>query len=169
MGHCCFLSEQKDQTGPLPKEDMMMWSHYGNGLRGFRVSYDIDKLLESLPEIGGYFINYVNEPEKINVTRFRSFIGDPSGPRFEHSTLEHAFLTKHEAWRYESEFRLRHENCGKIGFDPEAIESITFGEKMPDPQVNILKKILQAQSQDIKFYNAKVSTQNYEIKYLPTL
>lgn len=97
QGHCCFLSERTANPAPSHTQEILMWSHYGNGLRGFRITYDINKLINSLPDVDVYFVNYVSEPETVDVTAFYSFRDNMSGPRYEYSHLSKSFISKHKA------------------------------------------------------------------------
>jgi hypothetical protein len=147
-------------------EEINMWSHYGDGLNGFRITYDPIKIF-SIPNISARFIKYQDHPEEIDATkevgdRFR----DPSGPRRDQALRHELFGIKGTAWAYEREIRIRIEKPGKIPCPENSIIAITFGAKMPEDQRSIIRNLTLLHNHSAKFYEARRSDKEYKIEDL---
>ena len=131
------LSLEKDNhTFPAPLNNMLMWSHYANGFKGFCIEFNFHKLTNSLMELNNSDIatspvNYALDGTlpKIKIKTFmQSTIDNSDALSFE---IFSAFVTKEKSWVYENEIRLISEKGGKLQYDPECINAIYVSEKAP--------------------------------------
>lgn len=169
FGFCCFLSglERNELT---INQEMMMWGHYSDGLRGFRIIYDASTLIASIPSADIYPINYTDEPPRVNLASYMYETRiSPSGPRFRHSFGQNVFTTKHSSWSYEREIRLRRPEAGPCPFDRNAIIGVDFGSKMSLAQIKVIKALLAHLPNQPTYRIAHISPDSYRIAYSPCL
>lgn len=146
-------------------EDLRMWSYYGDGLRGIRVTYDPHKILLS-EELTIAAITYQEKPDRVDATAFCAELYYGSGPRYKASILPKRFLTKGIFWSYEKEIRLKIERPGKYFIQDNSVSSVTFGCKMPEEQKEMIKHIATYKNPNIKFYEARMSDSDFLIEYV---
>ena len=108
--------------------NMLMWSHYGDGLKGFCIHYDAKELYSSLKELNPSSIfatckvDYDKKPREIDLL---------SASEEDDISYVKALQIKHEQWGYECECRIF---CNQIGlqyFSRNSVKSIFIGDKMP--------------------------------------
>ncbi|MDX1490821.1 MAG: DUF2971 domain-containing protein [Pseudohongiellaceae bacterium] len=117
------------------ESNMLMWSHYADGFKGFCIHYDLQKLHSSLRAMnpGKKFewcsVNYLDKPHKINFVE-----------SIEKETIEalRSIQSKHSQWRYECEIRILASQTGAFSFSPSAVKTIYVGERMPREQKDLL-------------------------------
>ena len=164
--YCCFFSEIEAKRSP--QEVALMWSHYGNGLRGMRVTYDTKRLIGSIQQdVRATFIEYSKTPRRINLLEEYSGITGPKGPRWSAELFSESPSTKSEIWKYESEFRIVSQLPGAVAFDPAAILRVDLGEKMPDSQKRVVSMLMHQVNPTAKIYIAKVRPRSFDIDYMP--
>jgi len=144
-GVACF-SEKVD--------DILMWSHYSDGHKGYCLEFDTtcDPFNHALP------VEYeVNLPE-INILSF--VLSD------EYSEIMKIFKTKYEQWEYEKEWRIFHDEAGKLyGYDAPALTGIYFGSEIPYSHLEILALILQGQNPNVNLYKMHKNEHKYSVYY----
>ena len=96
-------------------DDLLMWSHYANGHRGFCLEFP-----SSIQEV------FFGRAQPVVYSANRS-IFDPRAP--EDKQVEDVVLTKSEHWMYELEWRvIDHENGeGLCEFPAETLAGVIFG------------------------------------------
>lgn len=146
-------------------EDISLWSHYGDGLRGVRITYDPLKL-KQLKCISSSFVRYQDDPEIIDATahvrKWKAFYRE----RWIHSQSLTMFTTKATLWSHEREIRIRTYTQGKVNIQPNSIKSITFGSKMPKYRRVLLIAAARQNNPDAKFYVASISNKEFKIEYV---
>lgn len=165
LGFCCFLSGlEKNRLSTA--QEIMMWSHYSDGLRGFRIIYDTSKLIKSVPSADIYPITYTETPPNVDLALYvYETQVSPSGPRYRHSFAQNVFSTKHISWSYEREVRLRRPESGPCPFDKDSIIGVDFGSKMTLSQIRIVKALLSHLNQKPEYRIAHISGSSYRITY----
>ena len=119
--------------------DIMMWSHYAHGHRGFCLEFDTSQL----PFSEALDVSYVDKPPVINPVDV--LIQEPSEDE-SHELLRAFVLTKARCWSYEQEWRLRHKEPSKrYGYsDPEGntpLAGIYFGAEMDPAHKDIIGRV----------------------------
>ncbi|TEW43193.1 DUF2971 domain-containing protein [Psychromonas algicola] len=168
---CCF-AQDRVETKESALQNKLMWSHYANGLRGFCIEYNKQKLIEELHKTLGSkplyaSIKYgklkkyqaeellINSVNNIDNSNFHLGIG--SIPTM-----------KSDEWAYENEFRLIVENSSLNNIYSEAIQSITIGDKMSDYKKNTLLSIIKSNERiNCEIHKAVINTNSFEIEIIP--
>ncbi|MCD9527242.1 DUF2971 domain-containing protein [Photobacterium carnosum] len=126
--------------------DPLMWSHYSDGMKGICIAYDIDDL-----ESTGLELKEVIYKEIIHEVDFFKTNEDykRSGANFNSKELSDIYISKHNRWEYEGEYRSilwpeTHE-IGKLGVQHKipdtAIKAIIYGHRISDLDLCTLKQL----------------------------
>jgi len=159
-------NQENQQTLTIRKnhEEISLWSHYGNGLRGIRITYD-PLIFKRIGDVSSSLIKYQDHPETIDATHearkrkaYHKEIWD------EHES-QRSFTTKASSWSYEREIRIRCRTQGKVTIPMNGIVSISFGSKMPPYQRSAVVNAAKQNNPNIRFYLAKISDSSFKIEY----
>jgi len=142
-------------------ENMLLWSHYSNGLRGFCIQFDARKLYESLQEenqdckFAWAKVEYVNKPHEIDAFSF-----------VENTNFDYLkqLQKKHEQWGYECECRIVSNKVGLKKYCPSAIDKIYIGEKISEAEERLLLTVLEQHYPQVEIFKVKVDDKSYGIK-----
>ncbi len=149
VGCCCF-SERNDH--------ILMWSHYGNGHRGFCLEFDTSFIpfRENL-----FKVTYSNEYPKWKIAS----IASNAEKGFKEDDIRH-LLHKYETWKYEKEWRIFHNEAKKLfGYEVGALKAVYFGLSASFTDIEIVCLILLGQNPNIKFYKAARDGKPYRLKF----
>ncbi len=138
-GVACF-SEKMD--------DILMWSHYADGHKGFCLEYDTRFLPFSKAVPVEYSETYptINPLEDIN------------------NLLIQLAITKSIGWSYEEEWRIFHEVGNKeFGVPVDALTGVYFGCEMPYVHKEVIALVLR--DAPTKLYEARISETNFELEF----
>jgi hypothetical protein len=180
-GFFCALSEPKknsaaDELDKCPDqarrdeirrnhEDISLWSHYGDGLRGVRITYDPLRL-KHISHSSAALVKYQDSPEPIDATmevrKRKAYYKD----RWNFSQSLMLFNTKATLWSNEREVRIRIGKQGKVDIPPDSIKYITFGSKMPAYRRILMIAAARQNNPDAKFYEARISSKEFKIEYV---
>ena len=141
-GIACF-SEKAD--------DILMWSHYSDGHRGFYLEFDtrFEPFSKSLP---------VKYSETLPILSPRDKTIPP---------LMILATTKSIGWSYEKEWRAFHEEGDKeFGIDVETLTGVYFGSAMPYVHKEVISLILR--DSPTKLYESKISKSEFKVKFQQT-
>lgn len=138
--HCCFIQDDK-VTGKEALRNKLMWSHYADGMRGYCIEFEKEKLLDCLQvdksnHISSGDMFYGNLSEISLLQCFEEYLDNPS------VDLGKILQSKSSEWSYENEFRISSVKQ-KVIFDISCITSITIGFKMTLEQKNTLFTLLK--------------------------
>jgi len=162
-GYCCLVNDHEI----VDESDILMWGHYGNGLKGFKVIFDSKMLIASLPtDIARAPILYGKSIPTLDILQHsRASAGAMQDGEKAKAVLDATthIRTKHHAWSYEKEYRFISPTPGAHKFASSSIKQVVFGEKMPASQRKVLSSVLTANSPDIVFLTAKVSKGSYDL------
>ena len=146
--------------------DILMWSHYANGHRGFVLQFDTEALFE----------NFKQRPQKVFYPPEESY---PSIKDFNERNCTHMFLiTKSSHWGYEEEWRiLMHiedkdnpEGDRKVyKFKKGLITGIILGCKMEDQSKEEISEWIREYQPQIKIYDAVKDDNFYNINTAPEI
>lgn len=146
-------------------EDISLWSHYGDGLRGVRITYDPLKL-KQISYISSSLVKYQDDPKPIDATaevrKRKSYYRD----RWNNSESLTMFTIKATLWSNEREIRIRTYKQGKVKIQPNSIKAITFGSKMPMYRRVLMIAAARQNNPDAKFYVASISNKEFKIEYV---
>lgn len=146
--------------------DILMWSHYAKGHRGFVLQFDTKALLE----------NFKPPPQEVFYPPKESF---PSIKDFNERNYTYMFLiTKSSHWEYEREWRIlmqiededNPEEEGKnYKFKNGLITGIILGCEMKDPNKKKISEWIREYQPQVKIYNAIKDENFYNIKTAPEI
>jgi hypothetical protein len=154
----------KDVSNTKAYENILMWSHYANGHKGYCVKYKFDEDFDSKSGLNMRFqpVVYAKRGEKIDI----------DDKKIE---IDLGYCTKQYLWEYENEVRL-------IAYMPEVqshfspiplgdscrIDAIYFGVKCNDNNIRTIKNILK--DTDISFYRMDYNINDvYNLKAIPAI
>ena len=149
---------------------MALWGHYANGLRGYCVEFDFQKLLESLGsqgkglDIGSSDVSYSDflRPVISLKAYLEGFIAKKQNKAMEE--IQVAFSTQHAGtWAYEQEVRLFGQEKGQYHFDPDCIRAVYLGEKMPEEEKQTIKACLESKGTPIEI--AEICIDVFDVNY----
>ena len=130
-------------------KSLPLWAHYGKNHTGIILIFDSEKssLFSNLQPV-----EYIKKR-----------------PQICPDNLERILLTKHKAWKYESEYRLI-KKTGGISYNLEdSLVGIILGEKMDENLKQEIINKLESKNKSIEVYLAKSSLETYKINYMKVL
>lgn len=146
-GVACF-SERND--------DLLMWSHYGGGYKGFCLEFDTSFDAFRM-------LNQVRYLPKLPVLSLSSILLD----RDLYPVLE-LFCTKSKAWKYEREWRAIHLVAGtEFCYKASALKGIYFGPDIDTQSIETVCKILVGQNETVKFWRGRRSLKEFRVLFDP--
>lgn len=142
---------------------ILMWSHYSDNHKGMCLEFDTSYELFSKAmkvEYGKEFpsVNPLIYFKNDNIDKFKFF---------------KPILSKYKDWSYEKEWRIFHKESNKLfGYELDSLKAVYFGCNVQFVDIELVSLILQSQNQNVKFYKAKKSEENYtlnfeEFEYVP--
>jgi hypothetical protein len=143
-GVCCF-SEKRD--------DLLMWSHYADGHRGFCL--ELDGSLDPFSQA-----RKVTYADKVPLVNPLGLLLDPK----KFSPLEAMMLTKSIHWAYEHEWRLLHIEPNRPHTYPwKALRGVYLGAAMPNEQREIIALILQGSPTNL--YQMRTAQAGFSLEF----
>ncbi|MUK26584.1 DUF2971 domain-containing protein [Aliivibrio fischeri] len=154
-----------------PITDNLMWSHYADGLRGFCLVFDSQKLQADIHKASDRVIrpvkvSYQNTP---NIIDINEFIESPA--MLGVSELNYidyvvgTIASKSESWRYENEFRILSMSDSNLhGYSVSSLCEIIIGDKMPEDQQKLVTGIGKSVNPDMIIKRAKLKENSYLIE-----
>jgi hypothetical protein len=138
-----------------------LWSHYGDGLRGFCIKYDAKVFFESLKELNNKAtfdsapVNYVKKPHEVDTYSMST-----------KNSLNYikSLQNKHEHWSYECECRILCNSSGFKMFLPEAVHSIFIGGKMLSNQESLLIDVIEKNYPIVEICQVFIDENSYGVK-----
>ena len=154
-------------SADIPNDDrshvanMIMWSLYADGFKGFCIKFNAKELYRSLRELNAEDkfsytkVNYVTQPHEIDL--FSLVHKD----NFDYLK---ALQCKHEQWMHECECRILCTSTGLKEISQKSIEAIFFGGKISDKDEIDLIEIMENSFPETPIFRVKLDDQSYGIK-----
>lgn len=165
------LSLAKDShEHPAPLNNMLMWSHYANGFKGFCVEYDYEKLKTSIEtnaniELATSQVKYATDG-KLPTAQMKTFMQSTIDDSRDFSLeILSAFTKKEQSWSYENEVRFMSEKGGKHYYSPDCINAVYISEKTPNWLKSSLLSNLSLKKADIKIYLVGLHPREYKFGF----
>ncbi|CAI1716201.1 DUF2971 domain-containing protein [Serratia quinivorans] len=139
----------------------LMWSHYADGLKGFCIKFNGERLYNSFIELNKdkkikyAYIRYEEEMHKVN---FIDFFGNTS------KSLDGALHTKHKMWDYECEIRFLTGNNGYVNYSQDSVESVYIGVRMPSEQKKLLVDVIKHNYPNAKIHVVRFHKSSFSIE-----
>ncbi|WP_010424014.1 DUF2971 domain-containing protein [Anaerophaga thermohalophila] len=131
---------------------ILMWSHYANAHTGFCVGFDSKKLFNFFTDGGP--VNYEKDFPLIKPTESKS-----------EQWMKQIF-SKSDIWDYEVEYRLHKQKAPKTicKIPKETIKKIIIGYKMPQSDMDDLKKIINCELPHVNLYKTEPAKNEYKLE-----
>lgn len=140
-------------------DDLLMWTHYADGLRGFCIEFDskadflryaakvhyknnLPNASDAIKKLLEIDMAYFKNNENTVMEKFKKLI-------------DIAILSKLKHFCYEKEWRIADRRKDLLSYKPLDVSNIIFGELMKDEQKNLIKTILKDKYPHIK--NTKIA------------
>jgi len=135
--------------------DILMWSYYTDGHKGFCLEYNTD--YEPFSRI--IKVDYDKSFPKIDLSKILNENDNQL------RLAEVFFGTKFNKWKHEEEWRVIHEK-NKIQYTlmPNALSAVYFGTKMDFTSLQIISLIVKGQNPNTKLYQMNEVSGEYKIK-----
>lgn len=143
------LSSEKDGR-PHPLGNPLMWSHYGDGFKGFCIQFDAERLMSAMNEHGAWPLVVQYEEKRPSINAFRFFeVWGKEGEEYPFTTeqiVQKSLATKSFPWAYEGEIRFVHARVKDqtLSYPVDAIRKVVISENGPALKVRELKKALKS-------------------------
>lgn len=170
---CKILSlslARKNIDFPAPLNNMLMWSHYTNGFKGFCIEFDYEKLKKSLDkenniELASSKVDYASDGKLPIVTlkKFMESIIDDS--KESSQEILKSFTRKEQSWSYENEVRFISFKGGKLSYDPRCINAIYISDKTPNWLRSSILSSVAIKKAGIKIYLVRLHPSEYKFGF----
>jgi hypothetical protein len=158
---CCFCGHSL-----CPSDEVLMWAHYSDGLRGLRFSLDTDLLVEKTIEISK--VQYLKHIAALNLKNFLTKNKDSIS-----NALELSLGSKRKSWEYEQEYRwfvdvrdVRQTTEGLfVPINLNAIKRIDFGAKCSLEVVSEISKRVRDLGLKAELKRAVLDAVDFKLKY----
>lgn len=142
-------------------ENMIMWSLYADGFKGFCIKYNAKELYNSLKDLNpddnfAYTkVNYVTKPHEIDLFSF-----------VHRSNFDYikALQNKHSQWSHECECRILCSRTGLKEISRNSIEAIYVGEKIELEDELAIIEIANQAYPNIDIFKVKIDKETYGIR-----
>jgi len=122
-------------------DDILMWSHYADGHKGFCIELE-----------GNATKTFLKRAQEISYQQKLPIIN-----YFERDWLPKLLMTKSEHWRYEEEWRIiQVDGPGEYGIPEGVLTGVIFGCLMPEDHKNKIIAWSKKRKNRIRFYQAKI-------------
>lgn len=160
-GICAFSKARKNQ---------LMWSHYADEHKGVCIGFKEQKIRPEGSSIFPIDVTYQDKyPFEKIIERFNYFENFPGENSLETVTgdiLLSILGTKYTSWKYERERRLVFYQSVAHRFEPEAVNSITFGLRMAERDRQTLRNLLSGvEWNHVKWFQSIKSATKYSLEF----
>jgi DUF2971 family protein len=152
---------QREQRGiaclSVTLTDIMMWSHYAAGHRGFCLEFDTS----FLPFSKALEVTYSQTLPSINPL---DVLLNQPGDDENNDILRMFVLTKASCWSYEQEWRLMHAEPSKLfGYGNGPLTGIYFGAEMPRPDRDAIALATREAAPSIQLHEIVRDTRSFTL------
>lgn len=133
-------------------DDILMWSHYADGHKGFCLEFEDDS-----PN------SFLNRAKKVTYQKELLVLNS-----FDESWVRKLLATKSDRWSYEEEWRIIEVDGAGIAGLPEGILSgVIFGCQICDKHINKIISWLDRRTKPIRLYRAKMKSDVFGLDIVP--
>lgn len=160
-GICSFSKARKNQ---------LMWAHYADEHRGVCIGFKEHLIRTETSNIFPIDVTYQDEyPFDEIIKRLDYYEQFPDTNNFASiaGDIFYSVLgTKYTSWCYERERRLVYAKSQAIKFDPQAVNSIAFGLRMPERDKQTLRQLLSGSEwKHVQWFQAVKSKTKYALEF----
>lgn len=150
-----FLEKRGVSCFSEKKDNLLMWSHYGDGGKGFGLEFSTsDDTFQKIRKVC-----YSDKIPEINIVTMLCD-GDPD------ELIDNLYCTKSIDWSYEQEWRAIHNEVGtEYGYPPSALTGVYFGPDMQNAAIEIIALILAGQNEHVKLWKGSLSKVDFSVEF----
>lgn len=163
------MSQESSVNDPLYEN--LMWSHYADGLRGFCMVFERDKLLQDFIDqqltIRPIIVEYSDVPVTLSLNEFAlsEHVLNKVLMKELISNVTKTLATKSLSWKYENELRMLSLEDNNIHeYYPESLLEIIIGEKMPQDQQKLVIDTARSANPNIIIKYAQLKKRTYQLE-----
>lgn len=152
-------------------DNELMWTHYAATHSGCALGFSTDKIDDNVFSAASPVV-YTDEPVVLGSGVDFLLYGDSWELR--NKTLNGICHSKSKKWEYEKEWRLvDHGNNAPddqyslYGFDPRILESVTFGVKCSQEDLQVIRDLVVRLYPSCRFYQLKIGNDQFLREELP--
>lgn len=139
------------------RDNILMWSHYADGHRGFGLQFHIDPKHSSLGR-SLHKVEYTSTYPQINVVKAP---GTQTGM---------ILLTKSDFWKYEKEWRIIDDNGPGIRvFPAEMLTGVIFGCEMPHESRQLIREWAKDRKVRLNFYQTTKKEKEFGLEIIKAI
>lgn len=151
-----FLSQRGVSCFSEKKDNLLMWSHYGDHCKGFCLQFST--LADPFHKI--MKVRYTEDMPILDIVPI--LCGEDSDP------VSDLYCTKAIDWAYEHEWRAIHSQAGTAyRYPSEALTGIYFGPDMPRTAIEIIALVLAGQNEHVQLFQGSRSKSNFLVEFQP--
>ncbi|MBA0218798.1 DUF2971 domain-containing protein [Pectobacterium brasiliense] len=159
VGAYCLASDESNEHSPQIC-NTMLWSHYADGMKGFCIKFNPNKLLASLNKLNKERFYW----SKVDYQNKMCSVDYYSADNLSRNETVNVIQTKHINWAYEYELRIFTETSGLYKYSFDSIDGIYLGGKMPVSHQKILVDICKVNLPNIMIYGVKTHKEGYIVE-----
>jgi hypothetical protein len=145
------------------EDDVLLWSHYGDGHKGARIFFETDGIKTYSTNL--FAVNYSHDRACIDITNPGNIITEAD------AAYRKTFQTKNKNWEYEREVRwiinlvecIQKDRHSYIEFKPHALRRIDFGYKC-ESKADV-KSLLEDDYRHTELYEASMHESKFSLVY----
>jgi hypothetical protein len=140
------------------RDDILMWSHYADGHRGFCLQFNIKTTYYPFGELL-FKVKYLSSYPQINILRDRE------------DQTKKVLLTKADLWKYEKEWRILDlENSPGIKvFPAEMLTGVIFGCGMSHESRQLIREWAKGMEIPLKFYQTTKKEKEFGLEIIKAI
>jgi hypothetical protein len=148
------------------RDELLMWSHYGDSHRGFCVGFDVHRLSAELG-ITGRFVDDEREWMKIDYCRTMPVLQPRS--LLDLDTVRRRYTTKACCWSHEGEYRVAGNKPGEVVVCPDSdiIIEVILGCAMPESDKQEIISVLKMREHKPKLFQATKKELEFGLDIVP--
>lgn len=149
-----FLSIRGVSCFSEMKENLLMWSHYGDHCKGFCLEFST--LVDPFQKTRR--VNYTQEMPVVDIV--------PMLCDEDYGQVLDLYCTKAIDWAYEKEWRAIHTKAGTAyTYESKALTGIFLGPDMPFAAVEIIALVVAGQNEHVQLWQGKRSKTKFSVEF----
>lgn len=150
-----FLEKRGVSCFSEKKDNLLMWSHYGDGGKGFCLEFSTSNdTFQKIREV-----RYSHKIPEINIV---TMLCDEDSDEL----IDNLYCTKSIDWTYEQEWRAIHNEIGtEYCYPSSVLTGVYFGPDMQDVAIQIIALILAGQNEYVKLWKGSLSKVSFSVEF----
>ena len=140
------------------RDDILMWSHYADGHKGFCLQFNINPKLYPFGEML-FQVQYTSSYPQITITKNHK------------DQTRKVLLTKSTSWEYEKEWRIfdPDDSLGIRVFPADMLTGVIFGCEMPHENRQLIREWAKGRDIPLKFYQTTKKEKEFGLEIIKAI